>query len=102
MYRASDQVDNEEWLARLERAADRLDLGSEARSTAADLFLTNAPEAERSKRAVAAASLYAGTLIAGEERPQTDVADAMDASRLSVQAKWKDVLRAAGFRPPDW
>lgn len=102
MYRASDQVDNEAWLSRIERAADRLDLGSEARSTAADLFLTNVPAEDRSKRAVAAASLYAAALVAGEERSQSAVADAMEASRLSVQARWKELLRTAGFRPPGW
>jgi transcription initiation factor TFIIIB Brf1 subunit/transcription initiation factor TFIIB len=102
MYRARDRVDNDEWVARLTRAADGLDLGSEARSNAVDLFLSNAPEAERSKPAVAAASLYAGALIAGEERSQGSVAAAMDVTRLSVQNRWKAVLEASGFRPPEW
>lgn len=84
------------------RAADGLDLGSEARSTAEDLFLSNVPDAERSKPAVAAAALYAGALIAGEERTQTTVADAMDVSRLSVQRRWKPLLEEAGFRTPSW
>ncbi|WP_144902815.1 transcription initiation factor IIB family protein [Halobellus captivus] len=102
MYSARDRVDNDEWLTRIERAADRLGLGSEARSVAADLFLSEIPDEERSKRAVAAASLYAGALIAGEERPQSRVADAMDVSRLSVQQHWKPILESAGFRPPSW
>jgi len=102
MYRARDRVDNEEWIARLTRAADGLDLGGEARSNAVDLFLSNAPEGDRSKPAVAAASLYAGALIAGEERSQGSVADAMDVTRLSVQNRWKAVLEASGFRPPEW
>jgi transcription initiation factor TFIIIB Brf1 subunit/transcription initiation factor TFIIB len=102
MYRARDRVENEEWLARMDRAADSLDLGSETRSVAADLFLTHVPDADRSKPAVAAASLYAGSLIVGEERPQARVAEAMDVARLSVQTRWKDILREAGFQPPEW
>ncbi|MFC7137077.1 transcription initiation factor IIB family protein [Halobaculum litoreum] len=102
MYRARDEVDNEEWLAQLQRAAESLDLSSEARSNATDLFLSGVPEADRSKPAMAAAALYAGALIAGDERPQTAVAEAMDATRLSVQQHWKDVLEDAGFRPPSW
>lgn len=102
MYRARDRIDNEEWVARLTRAADGLDLGSEARSNAVDLFLSNAPAKERSKPAVAAASLYAGALIAGEERSQGSVASAMDVTRLSVQNRWKSVLESSGFRSPEW
>jgi transcription initiation factor TFIIIB Brf1 subunit/transcription initiation factor TFIIB len=102
MYRARDRIDNEEWVARLTRAADGLDLGSEARSNAVDLFLSNVPDEERSKPAVAAASLYAGALIAGEERSQSAVAAAMDVTRLSVQGRWKALLEASGFRPPEW
>jgi len=102
MYRARDRVDNEEWVARLTRAADGLDLGSEARANAIDLFCSNVPSEERSKPAVAAASLYAGALIAGEERSQGSVAAAMDVTRLSVQNRWKALLETSGFRPPEW
>jgi transcription initiation factor TFIIIB Brf1 subunit/transcription initiation factor TFIIB len=102
MYRARDRVDNEEWVARLTRAADGLDLGSEARSNAVDLFLSNVPAEERSKPAMAAASLYTGALIAGEERSQGSVAEAMDVTRLSVQNRWKALLEESGFRPPEW
>lgn len=102
MYSARDRVREEKWLTEMGRAADSLGLGSEPRSTAEDLFLSNVPDAERSKPAVAAAALYAGALIAGEERPQTDVADAMDVSRLSVQQRWKTLLENAGFRTPTW
>ncbi|MFB6195035.1 MAG: transcription initiation factor IIB family protein [Haloplanus sp.] len=102
MYRARDRVDNEEWVARLTRAADGLDLGPEARSNAVDLFLSHVPDEERSKPAVAAASLYAGALIAGEERSQGSVAAAMDVTRLSVQQRWKELLEESGFRPPEW
>jgi len=102
MYSARDRVANEEWLTRIDRAADRLELGSEARSVASDLFLSEIPDEERSKAAIAAASLYAGALIAGEERPQSRVADAMGVSRLSVQQHWKPILESAGFRPPSW
>ena len=102
MYSARDRVEQEEWLAEIDRAADSLDLGADARSTAEDLFLSNVPENDRSKPAVAAAALYAGGLLAGEERAQTNVADAMDVSRLSVQQRWKPILEEAGFRPPSW
>jgi transcription initiation factor TFIIIB Brf1 subunit/transcription initiation factor TFIIB len=102
VYSARDQVDNEEWLAELEQAGDRLGLGTEARSYATDLFLSHVPETDRSKRAIAAASLYAGSLIAGEGQTQTDVADAMGVARLSVQQHWKPILRDAGFEVPDW
>jgi transcription initiation factor TFIIIB Brf1 subunit/transcription initiation factor TFIIB len=102
VYSARDRVANEEWLAEMDRAADSLGLGSDARSNAVDLFLSHVPDADRSKPAVAAASLYAGALVAGEERSQSAVADAMDVTRLSVQTRWKDLLRDAGFEPPSW
>ena len=102
MYRASDEVANEEWLEAIRRAAESLELPTEARSNATELFLTNVPEADRSKPAVAAAALYAGALVAGAERPQTAVADAMNVTRLSVQQHWKELLDDAGFQPPDW
>jgi transcription initiation factor TFIIIB Brf1 subunit/transcription initiation factor TFIIB len=102
MYRARDRVEQEEWLTEIERASDSLDLPSEARSVAEDLFLSNAPEEERSKRAVAAASLYAGALIAGDERSQSAVANAMSVARLSVQQRWKPIMEDAGFETPSW
>lgn len=102
VYRARDRVEHEEWVARIDRGADALDLGEQARSNATDIFLTGIPERDRSKRAVAAASLYAGALIAGEERSQAAVADAMDVARLSIQQRWKELLREAGFRAPKW
>lgn len=102
MYRASDQVANEEWLAALDEAADRLDVGQETRSSAADLFLSAVPDEERSKRPVLAAALYVGTLVAGERRSQGEVAEAVGVSRLSVQQRWKDLLAETGLEPPDW
>jgi transcription initiation factor TFIIIB Brf1 subunit/transcription initiation factor TFIIB len=102
MYRARDRVDNQAWLDRIDDAGRSLDLGEPARSSAVDLFLSHIPDVERSKPAVAAASLYAGALIAGEERSQRAVADAMAVSRLSVQSRWKPLLADAGFRPPTW
>lgn len=102
MYSARDRVEQETWLARIQDAADSLELGSDARTTAEDLFLSNVPEADRSKPAVAAAALYAGALIASEERSQSAVAEAMGVTRLSVQSKWKPLLEEAGFRTPTW
>ncbi len=102
VYRASDEVEHEAWLARLDRAADRLELGSDARSRAADLFLSTLPEADRSKRATMAAALYVGCLVAGDRRAQGEVADAAGVSRLTVQSRWKDLMEEAGLEPPSW
>ena len=102
MYRASDEVEHEAWLARLDRAADRLELGSDARSRAADLFLSTLPETDRSKRATMAAAIYVGCLVAGERRAQGEVAEAADVSRLTVQSRWKDLMEEAGLEPPSW
>jgi hypothetical protein len=82
MYRASDEVDNEEWLAELEAAADRLDLDDEARTRAADL--------------------YVATLVTSDRRAQGEVADAVGVSRLSVQQRWKELLERTGLEAPDW
>jgi transcription initiation factor TFIIIB Brf1 subunit/transcription initiation factor TFIIB len=102
VYRASDRVAEARWIERIEAAADELGVSGEARSAAVELFLSEVPEDERSKPAVAAASLYAGTLIAGDERSQAAVADAAGVSRLSVQRRWKPLLEAAGLSAPDW
>jgi transcription initiation factor TFIIIB Brf1 subunit/transcription initiation factor TFIIB len=102
MYRASDERENAEWLADLDAAADRLELGSQARSRAADVFLSSVPESERSKRARLAAALYVGALAASDQRSQSAVAEAVGVSRLSVQNHWKGMLEAAGLDAPDW
>jgi transcription initiation factor TFIIIB Brf1 subunit/transcription initiation factor TFIIB len=102
MYRARDELANEEWLAELDAAADELALDATARERAADLFLSTVPEAERSKRAALAASLYAGALIAGDRRSQSAVAEAVGVARLTVQNRWRDALEEAGLEPPAW
>ena len=102
MYRASDEVANEAHLEALQEAADRLGLGTDARSRAADLFLSTLPESDRSKQATLAAALYVGALVAGDQRSQGDVAEAVGVSRLSVQQHWKELLDAAGLDAPDW
>ncbi|MFB6163692.1 MAG: transcription initiation factor IIB family protein [Haloarculaceae archaeon] len=102
MYRASDEVDNERWLTELESAATDLELGEDAQTRAADLFLSSIPDADRSKRPTLAASLYVGALIAGDRRSQGDVADAVGVSRLAVQQRWKELLETAGLDAPDW
>lgn len=102
MYRARDEVENEEWLAELESAADRLELGTEARARAADLFLTALPDQERSKPAVLAASVYAGGLLGGDQRSQQAVADAVGVARLTVQQRWKEIVQEANLDPPAW
>ena len=102
MHRASDRVEEAEWLEALDDAAESLDVTPETRSVAADLYLSGVPAADRSKPARVAASLYAACLIGGEERSQTAVADAVGVSRLVVQERWKGVLTEAGFQPPRW
>ncbi|MFB6170049.1 MAG: transcription initiation factor IIB family protein [Haloarculaceae archaeon] len=102
MYRASDEVAEEEWLAELEEVADRLGLGSAARSRAADLFLSTVPESDRSKRATLATSLYVGALTERDRRSQREVADAAGVARLTVQKRWKEMMEQAGLDPPDW
>jgi transcription initiation factor TFIIIB Brf1 subunit/transcription initiation factor TFIIB len=102
MYRAGDEVDQRRWLDELEVVADDLGLDAEAHATAKDLFLSAVPSEERSKPAAVAASVYAGALIAGDQRSQTAVADAADVSRLVIQDRWKGLLEEAGFEPPSW
>lgn len=102
MYRARDHVENERWLADIDDAAERLGLGGEAKSRATDLFLSTVSGSDRSKQAIVAASLYAGSLVAGERRSQAAVADAVGVSRLTVQSRWKGLLEAAGLEPPQW
>jgi transcription initiation factor TFIIIB Brf1 subunit/transcription initiation factor TFIIB len=102
VYRASDEIENEAHLDRLQEAADRLDLGTESRSRATDVFLSNLPEGDRSKEATMAASLYVGALVAGEQRSQGVVADAVGVSRLSIQQRWKDLLETSGLDAPSW
>jgi transcription initiation factor TFIIIB Brf1 subunit/transcription initiation factor TFIIB len=102
VYRASDEVEHEAWLARLNEAADRLELGAPARSRASDLFLSTLPEAERSKRAAMATALYVAALAEGDRRSQTAVAEAADVSRLTIQSRWKGLMEEAGLDPPAW
>jgi Transcription initiation factor TFIIIB, Brf1 subunit/Transcription initiation factor TFIIB len=102
VYRASDERENAEWLAELNKAADRLDLETETRSRATDLFLSSVPDEERSKQATMAAALYVGGLVAGDQRSQQTVAEAAGVSRLTVQQRWKGLIDAAGLDSPDW
>ena len=102
MYSARDQRAEAPRLELLESAAERLDLAEEARAVAVDLYLSAVPEADRSKPAGVAAALYAGALVAGDGRTQTAVADAVGVNRLVVQSRWKSLLEAAGFEPPNW
>jgi len=102
MYSARERVENEEWIEELHAVAETLDLDADARSTAVDLFLSNVPETDRSKQAVLAASLYAGALIESDARSQGVVADAAGVARLTIQQRWKEILREAGMEPPTW
>lgn len=102
MYRASDEVENEQWLAELAETAADLGLDESAEARATHLFLSAVPDEERSKRATLAASLYVGALMAGDRRSQGEVAEAAGVSRLTVQNRWKDLVETAGLDAPDW
>ncbi len=102
MYRAREYVENEEWLAAIDEAGEQLDLSSDATQRAMDLFLSTVPTTDRSKRATVAASLYAGALIAGDRRSQTEIAEVVGVSRLTIQQRWKDLMDEAGLKPPSW
>jgi transcription initiation factor TFIIIB Brf1 subunit/transcription initiation factor TFIIB len=102
VYRARDEIENEGWLEDLEAAAERLEYDGEARSRAVDLFLSNVPEDDRSKQAVLAASLYVAGLVSGQRRTQSEVAEAADVTRLTVQQRWKPILESAGLDAPEW
>jgi transcription initiation factor TFIIIB Brf1 subunit/transcription initiation factor TFIIB len=102
VYTARDRMENEAWLDELQQVADALDMDSETRSVAEDVFLSSVPASERSKRATMAASIYAAGLVAGDQRSQGAVAEAADVSRITVQGRWKDLLESAGLDAPDW
>lgn len=102
VHRARDRIEYESALETLESAIDTLDLSTEVERTALELFLADVPAEERSRVVAVAASVYAGSLIAGEECPQGAVAAAVGVSRLSIQQTWKDRLEAAGLEPPAW
>ena len=102
MYKARDQVANQEWVTVLDEAATSLDLSEAAHTRAIDLFLSTVPSSDRSKQAAIAASLYAGSLIEGDSRSQSEVAEAVGVSRLTVQQRWKQLVIEAGLNPPRW
>ena len=49
-----------------------------------------------------AACLYVGALVSGQQRTQSEVANAANVSRLTVQQRWKDLLEDVGLDAPDW
>jgi transcription initiation factor TFIIIB Brf1 subunit/transcription initiation factor TFIIB len=102
MYRAGTERAEAELLADLDRMAERLDLDGDARSVAQELYLTQQPVSDRSKRPLLAACLYAGSLVAGEQRSQVAVAEVAGVSRLSIQSRWQELLEDAGFESPSW
>jgi transcription initiation factor TFIIIB Brf1 subunit/transcription initiation factor TFIIB len=102
MYRAGTERDEAETLADLDRVASRLELAPEARSAAQELFLSQLPVEPRSKDALLATSIYAGALIAGDQRSQVAVAEAAGVSRLTIQGRWRELLEAVGLEPPEW
>ncbi|QLH84162.1 transcription initiation factor IIB family protein [Halosimplex pelagicum] len=102
MYSARDQVENSEWLDEVEATAERLDMDEAARSRAADLFLSNVPETDRSKRAVLATSVYVAGLVEGDSRSQQRVAEVADVSRLTISKRYEEMLESQGLDAPRW
>ena len=51
MYSARDRVEHTDWLDRIEAAADEIDVGQQARSTAGELVPAHNPDADRSEQA---------------------------------------------------
>ena len=102
MHSAWDHVEHGHWLEELEAVTEELELSADAKAVAKELFLTEVPDKDRSKRAMLAASVYAGSLIAGDGRTQGAVAAAASVSRLSIQKRWKPLLETAGLEPPQW
>lgn len=102
MHSARERVEHERWLAEIARAGDELGHSPEATSCAEDLFLSEVPDSDRSKRVAVAASVYAGGLITGDGRSQGEVAEAVGVSRLSIQHHWKAVVERAGLEAPGW
>jgi len=102
VYRARDQVENEAWIDDLEQMCERLEFSAATRSRAIDLFLSNVPDSERSKRAVAATSLYVAGLTTGDARSQTEIAAVADVTRLTISNRWKAMLESAGLDAPTW
>jgi transcription initiation factor TFIIIB Brf1 subunit/transcription initiation factor TFIIB len=102
MYSARDQVENSEWLDEVEATAERLAMDEAARSRAADLFLSNVPETDRSKRAVLATSVYVAGLVEGDSRSQQRVAEAADVSRLTISKRYEAMLESQGLDAPGW
>ncbi|MFB6086501.1 MAG: transcription initiation factor IIB family protein [Halodesulfurarchaeum sp.] len=102
MYRAGTERAEQSTLAALDQIADRLELSAQARSVAQELFLSQLPVEKRSKDALLATSIYAGALIAGDQRSQIAVAEAAGVSRPTVQSRWRPLLEKAGFETPTW
>ena len=102
MYKARDHIKQSKWISEIERVAMELDLGQNTKSYAIEIYLYNIPEKDRSKPAAVATGIYVGALIAGEERSQQEIADAMNVSRLTIQSRWKNTLEISGFKPPTW
>tara|TARA_B100001013_G_scaffold273620_1_gene174261 strand:+ start:153 stop:497 length:345 start_codon:yes stop_codon:yes gene_type:complete len=102
VHTAKDHVEQSEWISEIDRVANELNLGVRAKSYAVEIYLSDIPEMERSKPAAIATGIYVGSLIAGEERSQQEIADKTGVSRLTIQGRWKDTLKIAGFDPPSW
>jgi len=102
VHKAKDHVEQSEWISEIGRVAKELNLSARTKSYAVEIYLSNIPEKDRSKPAAIATGIYVGSLIAGEERSQQEIAEKMGVSRLAIQGRWKETLKTAGFDPPSW
>ncbi len=100
--RASDRREHAEALEELRDRAAELDLALGAQVAAEELYLEEVPVSERSRPAVLATCCYTAGLVTGNERPQTEVAEAFGVSRIVIQSRWRDQLRRLGLTPPSW
>jgi transcription initiation factor TFIIB len=88
----------------LPRFASELDAGDATERKAVELIET-ASEAQllsgKSPVGIAAAALYAGSLLTSEGLTQSEVGDVADISEVTIRNRYKDLLEAAGVMGPD-
>jgi len=102
VHKAKDHVEQSEWISEIGRVAKELNLSARTKSYAVEIYLSNIPEKDRSKPPAIATWIYVGSVIAGEEWSQQEIAEKMGVARVAIQRRWKETLKTAGFDPPSW
>ncbi|PSP98039.1 transcription initiation factor IIB 2, partial [Halobacteriales archaeon QS_4_70_19] len=88
----------------LPRFASELDASDETERKAAELIEVASEEnllSGKSPVGIAAASLYAGSLLTSEGLTQSEVGEVADISEVTIRNRYKDLLEAAGIMGPD-